>query len=398
MLESRSHHHSKLSSTSPPPSSIGVGDADVQVRDRQRASSLQVIYQIFEEEVEFLCGKRYSPVTPGMPRRAGSDKGAIFMDGQKITVRKPRVKRDGKEFHLASYRQLSSGETIFPDIEKAMLSGVSMRDYKKSLSSMSERKGFSPSFVSAAFQKISRKSLDEMNSRDLSASDVVVMIMDGLHFGEKSIVSALGINITGHQIVLGMREGDSEDTGAVKDFLASLVARGLQEDRLALIVIDGGEALRSAITACWKDRVAVQRCMVHTERSILGDLAKEHHMEFCRRWKMLHDVVDYEQALELHEELRTWLSEINLAAMQSLEAAHRETLTVIRLQASTLLRSTLSSTNTIESFYSRVKEFTKRVKNWDGGEDQLSRWVSFAMMDAEKSFRRIRGFRDVPFL
>ena len=193
MPRSRSHKHSK-----PPSDSESLDEFRRQIHDRMRASALQTIYQIFEEEVEALCGKRYSSRSPGLPRRAGSDMGCIFLEGQRVAVRKPRVKKDGKEVHLPSYQRLKNGEIIFPDILNAMLSGVSTRDYINSLPLMPGSKGLSRTSVSRAFKKISRKALDEMNSRDLSESDVVVLIMDGIHFGKRAIISALGLNTKGH--------------------------------------------------------------------------------------------------------------------------------------------------------------------------------------------------------
>lgn len=111
---------------------------------------------------------------------------------------------------------------------------------------------------------------------------------------------------------------------------------------------------------------------------------------------MLHGTVDYKKALELHEALQAWLSRINLAASQSLDEAQKETLTVLRLQTPASLRATLLSTNPIESCYSSTRRVIRRVKNWNRSHDQILRWVAVALLDAEKRFHRVRGYRDIP--
>ena len=63
------------------------------MHERMRVAALQVLYQIFAEEVQSLCGKRYSRPTDDAPRRAGSDKGSVFWSGQKIVVKKSRMKQ-----------------------------------------------------------------------------------------------------------------------------------------------------------------------------------------------------------------------------------------------------------------------------------------------------------------
>ena len=43
------------------------------------------------------------------------------------------------------------------------------------------------------------------------------------------------------------------------------------------------------------------------------------------------------------------------------------------------------------------RERARNVKRWRGGEMAL-RWTAAGMLDAEKSFRRVKGFRELPTL
>ncbi len=74
-----------------------------------------------------------------------------------------------------------------------------------------------------------------------------------------------------------------------------------------------------------------------------------------------------------------------------------ETLTVYKLHLPMQLRKTMASTNVIESAFSIVEQVCKNVKRWHGG-DQRERWVGSGLLVAEKQFRRIQGYKQIPAL
>jgi putative transposase len=71
-----------------------------------------------------------------------------------------------------------------------------------------------------------------------------------------------------------------------------------------------------------------------------------------------------------------------------------ETLTFQRLGIAGRLGQTLSSTNPIESMISVCRTTHRNVKRWSSGEMAL-RWTAAGMLEAEKQFRRIIGYRDL---
>ena len=71
--------------------------------------------------------------------------------------------------------------------------------------------------------------------------------------------------------------------------------------------------------------------------------------------------------------------------------------TVRRLGVPDRLARSLSCTNAIESMISVVRTLTDRVKNWRDTK-MVRRWVGVGMLDAERSFRRIKGCKDMPTL
>ena len=74
-----------------------------------------------------------------------------------------------------------------------------------------------------------------------------------------------------------------------------------------------------------------------------------------------------------------------------------ETLTVHRLRMPAQLRRTLATTNVIESAFSIVETVCRNVKRWRAG-DHIERWVGSGLLVAERQFRKVQGYREIPAL
>jgi len=84
-------------------------------------------------------------------------------------------------------------------------------------------------------------------------------------------------------------------------------------------------------------------------------------------------------------------------AAASLLEGLEETLTVTRLGLNGSLLDTFKSTNPIESMISIARDVTGNVKRWKNGK-MVVRWMAAGLLDAEKRFRRVKGYRDMPML
>jgi putative transposase len=72
-------------------------------------------------------------------------------------------------------------------------------------------------------------------------------------------------------------------------------------------------------------------------------------------------------------------------------------LTLHRLGIPGLVRTSLSSTNLVESALTFIDAKRHRIKRWQSGQ-QAARWVSMALMYAENRFWRLREHRPIPML
>jgi len=57
----------------------------------------------------------------------------------------------------------------------------------------------------------------------------------------------------------------------------------------------------------------------------------------------------------------------------------------------------LASTNLIESLFSRVRDITRCMRRWQGG-TMILRWTAAGVLEAERHFRKVIGYRSLAYL
>jgi putative transposase len=211
------------------------------------------------------------------------------------------------------------------------------------------------------------------------------------------MVAALGIAQDGRKMILGIRQGATENATVVGELLGDLVSRGLDFTEPRLYVLDGGKALTAAVKKHAGESAAIQRCQVHKRRNVLDHLTDEHKPAVAKRLHAAYALEDYAAAKQALNALHRELMDLNPSAARSLGEGMEETLTVHRLHVPRQLRKTLASTNVIESAFSIVEQVCKNVKRWHGG-DQRERWVGSGLLVAQKQFRKVTGHKQIPAL
>jgi putative transposase len=130
---------------------------------------------------------------------------------------------------------------------------------------------------------------------------------------------------------------------------------------------------------------------------VLDHLPEEHKAGVRRKLQNAYGMKEYEPAKRALTQLHRELMDLNPSAARSLEEGMEETLTVHRLGVPDRLRRTLACTNVIESAFSIVETVCRNVKRWRNG-DQIERWVGSGLLVAERQFRKVIGYREIPTL
>lgn len=343
-------------------------------------------------EVAQLCGPAYHPRPDAACERAGSAPGRYFFGTEEEHLRRPRVRKEGREVRLASYEAAQSRSALHDAMLNAFRAGVPSREQKRMFKDTS---GTSPGEVSRLWQKEGERCIEQLRERDLGKADYVVLMLDGIALGsDLCAVVALGITVEGEKPILDFQIGASENLEVCTDLLNRIETRGFRPKRRLLAVTDGAKALRKAIWKKWSNAI-IQRCLIHKARNIKSDLSYRHHSEVDRLFKRLRKAEGLATAQECVEELNVFLKGKNAQALASLEEAEDELLAVHRLGAPSTLNTTLLNTNCIENPFRNVRAKIRRVSRWRPDTQMASKWMAYALLEAERGFRRINHSQDM---
>jgi putative transposase len=359
-------------------------------------AGLQVLGAILDAEVTALAGPkgRHDPQRSAV--RHGSDDGLVTLGGRQVSITRPRVRTADRsaEVALPTYELVSSTEVLGRMAMERMLAKVSTRRYSAALepvgSAVTARsRGTSRSAVSRRFVAATETALAELMAQDLSALDLVALMVDGVHFAGHCCVVALGIDIEGTKHPLAVVEGDTENATLVTALLVGLREQGLDVTRPILCVLDGAKALRSAVLAVF-DHPVLARCQLHKIRNVKGYLPDKVATVVERRMRAAYKNPDHLAGQGDLEALAKELERSHPGAAGSLREGLTETFTVARLGVAPTLARTLRSTNAVESMIEICRDHSRNVKRWDGGSMAL-RWCAAGLLEAKKQFRRVNG-------
>jgi transposase-like protein len=361
-------------------------------------SGVEFAQERLEVERTMLCGARYAHLAERAAMRAGHAKSSLSLGGRRAEIERPRVRsREGHELALPSWEAWGARDPLERRAVEQMILGVSSRRYARSLEPLPEEitvSGVSKSAVSERFVVGTQKKLAELMRRKLGGLKLVAAMIDGVHFAEHVVLVAIGIDLGGKKHVLGLREGATENAAACKALLSDLIERGLAADRTLLFVIDGAKALRKAITDTFGQRALIQRCRQHKKRNVTDALPERMRGQVNGAMSHAYASGEVNRARRSLENLARRLEHNHPSAAASLREGLDETLTVMRLDLPESLERVLSSTNLIENLFSRVREVARRVRHWQSG-TMILRWSAAGMLEAERSFRKVAGYRSL---
>ena len=179
----------------------------------------------------------------------------------------------------------------------------------------------------------------------------------------------------------------------VKDLLRGMIERGLDAQLSYLFVIDGGAALRSAIDEMFGQRAHVQRCRTHKLRNVLDRLPKTEAAQTKAVMMAAYQLAPKDGMAKMKKQAQ-WLEREHPDAAASLLEGLHETFTVNTLGLPPTLMRCLCTTNIIENPNGIVRRTSRRVTRYRDANMAL-RWSAAGFLEAEKSFRKIQGIKDL---
>jgi putative transposase len=366
-------------------------------------AGIGAIEQMLCEDAQQLAGPRHSR-GERVGHRWGATKGKLGFHGGKVVVCRPRVRSEGQEVALPTWKAAQAEDWLGRWAMNLMLINVSTRKLKRAVrlpegdlpAVMGD--GTSKSAASRRFVALSAERMAEWMASDLSKLDLLIIQIDGLHIGNDLVlVAALGIDSEGHKHPLGLIEGATENATVVQALIDNLIERGVDPTICRLFIVDGAKALTKVIRSTFGRHTPIQRCQVHKARNVVDRLPKRLHASARKALRQAWQFDDADKAERLLRNLARRLEQEAPGVAASILEGLDEILTVNRLGLPAQLRRSLACTNSIENVMGTVRRVCRNVKRWRNAAMAL-RWTAAGMLEAAKGFRRLKAHKQLPIL
>jgi transposase-like protein len=366
-------------------------------------AGIGAIEQMLCEDAQQLAGPRHSR-GERVGHRWGATKGKLGFHGGKVVVGRPRVRSEGQEVALPTWKAAQAEDWLGRWAMNLMLINVSTRKLKRAVrlpegdlpAVMGD--GTSKSAASRRFVALSAERMAEWMASDLSKLDLLVIQIDGLHVGNDLVLAAaLGIDSEGHKHPLGLIEGATENATVVQALIDNLIERGVDPTICRLFIVDGAKALTKVIRSTFGRHTPIQRCQVHKARNVVDRLPKRLHASARKALRQAWQFDDADKAERLLRNLARRLEQEAPGVAASILEGLDEILTVNRLGLPAQLRRSLACTNSIENVMGTVRRVCRNVKRWRNAAMAL-RWTAAGMLEAAKGFRRLKAHKQLPIL
>jgi putative transposase len=333
-----------------------------QDKDLLKELVRETVQQILETEMTETIGASKSQRT-GARRgyRSGYYERSLVTRVGKLELRVPQD-RDG-HFSTELFERYSRTERAFVGaLVEMYVQGVSTRKIKAVTEELCGHE-FSASAVSRLNVKLD-ETLRRFAERPLDEEYPYVMLdaryervrEDGV-VSKRAVLIAIGVNSDGRRCVLGVGLANRESRTSWREFLSSLVKRGLHG--VEFVVSDDHEGLKQAVTQVLPS-VVWQRCYVHFLRNALDHLPRKHDDDCITELRWIYD---RRKLVEARSDLAAWLKRWQSKYPKLcdwVEESIEETFTVYRLPVGH--HKHLRSTNLLERFNEEIRRRTYVVR------------------------------------
>lgn len=193
-------------------------------------------------------------------------------------------------------------------------------------------------------------------ARYLLVDGLWLSVRDAGRARKRVVLAAYGIDEHGRRELLDYRQAQGESTAAWGALLRSLVERGLDPDRVVLVVADGADGIAAAVAEALPE-AAFQRCWTHRVRNLLEVLPLAERKGCLRGLRSIYRARTKRAAVAAYWRwARAWRPR-HPVLVRRLEADLEQLLAVFGLPEP--VRASLRSTNLLERAF---RELRRRLR------------------------------------
>lgn len=383
-------------------------DSELSIDEIARLGAKKLLKKALIEEVnQYLEANK--ELKDGSDRRlvVGNGKGrqrTILTGSGQIQIETPRIndRREGHKFTSAILppymRKSPNVESVLPIL---YLKGLSANSFSDALEDLFGEgvKGLSKSSIHA-LKKGWEEDLKDWRKAPIT-EEFVYIWADGVHvkvrLGEDKslcLLVVMGVNEQGEKKLLAVESGYRESEASWKSIFLDLARRGLRPP--LCIMGDGALGLWACIRKMemFKETKG-QRCWFHKMGNILNKLPKRLH---ARAKELLKETMQADTLEDANKSKDNFVKEFEDKHHKAVECLSKdwEALTVYFNFPGKHWHH-LRTTNPIESLFATVKLRSRVTKG--AGSAKMAEVMTFKLMkEAEKRWKKIRGFEEIPFL
>ena len=370
-----------------------------------RAGAQQLIAQALKVEVtELLATYADQRDEQGHARvvLSGHHPARVIQTGMgPVPVRVPKVRSrqgDPVRFHSALVppyvRKTASLEAAIPWL---YLKGISTGEMQVALEALvgPEAKGLSASTV-ARLKQVWREEYDIWRHRRLDADQWVYLWVDGIYSGLRAETQRLcalvviGMNAQGEKHLLAIEDGIRESTQSWREVLLTLKARGLTAPALA--IGDGAMGFWGALEEIYPS-TQQQRCWCHKTRNVLNALPKSVQP---KAKQALHEIWQAPTKATAEDAFDVFINTYDVKYPKATACLQKDREALLTFYAFPAEQwPSLRTTNPIESTFGTIRHRTIRTKGCLTRDGMLHMMFKLGQC-AEKTWRRVRGFKQLP--
>jgi len=314
-----------------------------------------MLQELMEHEASALCGaERHARSEARVNQRNGYRKRPLETRLGRVDLQVPKL-RQGSYFPGFLEPRRMSEKALTAVVQEAYVQGISTRKVDELVQAMGMT-GISKSQVSRLCEAIDER-VQAFLQRPLQGRWPYVWL-DATYIksrehgpvASQAVVVATAVNQEGYREVLGLSVGPAESESFWKEFLRSLVARGLRGTRL--VVSDAHEGLKKAIAAVLTG-AGWQRCRVHFMRNVLAQVPKAHQPAISAAVRTAFAQPDQQAAARQWRQVADSLRERFPKAADCMDSAEEDVLAFMAFPKDHWPK--LASTNCLERLNKEIK-------------------------------------------
>ena len=231
------------------------------------------------ELTHFLGRKHYERRQGDTNHRNGSyDRNFTLKGIGEVDLKVPRDRKGEFKTHVIPGGKRYE-EALRQDLCLMFLTGISTRSL-----SMISKKLVGRKISAAEISNVNKELMEAAERwriRNLSEYPMKYLFLDGVCFDMRigksietvPVLVAIGVEESGHKLVLGLQAGDKESASNWREFFKDLKNRGLDFGKVTLGIMDGLPGLERVFKEEFTN-AKTQRCQVHVARNVLAKVPK----------------------------------------------------------------------------------------------------------------------------